>query len=155
MAFQKISEPAAFSPGSELWIIPDAQHSNWTQKLDWYLNFQLLRAERHHSALISEEFKELLKEQQLEPPTATDESQKPLMLASQHQLPVNQAVSVPYGGNLKEWVDAVAAVWTGLKRPPLRLFLPKGLTSAQVSGLWPPVKENIDIGFVADRGTPE
>jgi|GEM_PF-1442158 len=53
MAINLLSKSKAFSPGSDLWIIPELSYSAWSRKIDWYLNFQLGRAMNHKRSPIS------------------------------------------------------------------------------------------------------
>ncbi len=41
MNVQVLYKVGVFGPGSSLWIIPHLDHSPWSQRINWHLNFQI------------------------------------------------------------------------------------------------------------------
>jgi hypothetical protein len=152
MGLQNFNESTAFAPGSQLWILPDPRVSHWARKIDWYLNFQIARAERHLPPVLEPGLLQLLRDEQLDPPTTLSNTKAPLLLSSGHRLPAHQTVEISFTGDFSGWLAQAAGIWRDLGHPPLRLFLPQGTTSAQVEALWPGEKSQMDyISTVADN----
>jgi hypothetical protein len=155
MGIQSLSETMAFSPGSQLWIFPDPKVSHWARRMDWYLNFQLARAECHHPPVLEAGLLQLLREEELAPPTTMANSKAPLLISSHHRLPSAQTVEIPYANDFNDWLTAAAQIWRDLDKPTLRLFLPQGASPSQAEALWPEAKaKNRAITVVADSQVP-
>jgi hypothetical protein len=138
----------AFSNGRITWIVADLEHSKWSQRIDWYLNFQITRAEPHRPASFAPELQEIIEKWEFEAPAVRLSAVAPLMIASPELVPNHQTVVVPVKGAEAEWVLACHRVWVGLGRPPLRLFLPEGFKAPSVSSRWPKADEDADIELV-------
>ncbi|KYG64544.1 hypothetical protein [Bdellovibrio bacteriovorus] len=136
MALSVLSQASAFNPGSELWIVPDLEKSQWTARLDWYLNFQLCKASRHVSPSIPNYLQEVLSETELPKVQFAVKTSHPLMIASEELLPNKWVVIVPWQDNLGPWIAQVFEVWHKLKEPSLRLFLPPGQSAGKVQQEW-------------------
>ena len=151
MGLQNLTDNSAFSPGSDLWILPDPKVSHWARKIDWYLNFQFARAEHHLPPVLEPGLLSLLQEEKLAPPSISANLRAALMVSSGHRLPAIQTVEVPFDGNLGEWLTKVTSIWRDLSRPTLRLFLPRGITVTQAEALWPsPSSQTGGVSAVAD-----
>jgi hypothetical protein len=152
MGMQSLSDTMAFSPGADLWILPDPKTSHWARRIDWYLNFQLARAENHRQPVLETGLLQLLREEELAPPTTVSDNRKPLLVSSHHRLPAAQTVELPFGGDFSDWVTRAADIWRDLDKPPLRLFLPQGVSAGQAEAQWPESKaKNREVTVVADR----
>lgn len=150
MATSVLSQASALNPGSDLWIVPDFANSQWTAKLDWYLNFQICRASRHQSSPIPDYLNYVLEETELKKPAIPVEDQAPLMIATQQLLPNKWVVLIPWNGNLGEWVQQAFKVWQNLQQPSIRLFLPPGQSSGSLQHAWQAYSNWQDLTVVLD-----
>lgn len=134
--FQVLTKSAALTSGSDLWIVADQDHSLWTQHLDWYLNFQLVRARRHLSAHLGVQLVELQSRWEL--PTFSNEmtSSSPLMIASQNLLPNQLTVLIPFLKDLADWIVKSQSIWINLLCPNLRIFVPSRLSADEITKQW-------------------
>jgi hypothetical protein len=125
----------ALSTGSDLWIVADLDHSKWTSKIDWYLNFQIVKASRHESPELSGFLKEALEQTGLTAPQIKT-GNGPLLIQSEFLLPNKWVLVLPFEEDIKSWMSKVAEVWEGLQKPSLRIFLPTGQNSSPHSMAW-------------------
>lgn len=130
-----ISQASALNPGADLWIVPDLNHSKWTSKIDWYLNFQIVKATRRESPRISPFLNEVLENTGLSVPNFKTEL-APLLIQSQSLLPNKWVLVVDYTNDMQSWVTQIAKVWEDLQRPSLRIFLPSGQSASPLSESW-------------------
>ncbi|HWU43037.1 MAG TPA: hypothetical protein VN132_06345, partial [Bdellovibrio sp.] len=127
MAMNLVSPVSAFNPGADLWVVPHLEKSQWTARLDWYLNFQICRASRHKNAQTPLFVNEIIKEAELEKFYRPVSSKAPLMIASEQLLPNKWVVVLPWTEDADSWSKEIFRIWSGLKEPMLRVFLPPGL----------------------------
>ena len=152
MALQKLSDPMAFVSGAELWLLPDAKHSHWTRKIDWYLNFQAARALTQQAPTLDPGFLQLLQEEQLATPTTSANSEAPLMISTAHRLPARYVVQVLYHGKLKTWLKHVCLVWQQMDTPAARIFLPISETFNDCLEAWDQVEAgNVSVVMDSDQ----
>ena len=102
-----LSQASALNPGSDLWIVPDFPKSNWAQKLDWYLNFQIVKASRHAPPGLSDFLVQMIEKTELKIPSFELLSQAPLLIHSQPLLPNKWVAVVPYADNFKHWMKNI------------------------------------------------
>lgn len=136
MALSVLSQASALNPGSDLWIVPDLEKSQWTAKLDWYLNFQICKSSRHHTPSLPAFLKEVLVETELEKKSLKPNYNAPLMIASSELLPNKWVVILPWQGDLSKWTSEVFEIWQKLKEPSLRVFLPPGQSTGNLQLAW-------------------
>lgn len=136
MSSNVISQASAFNPGSDLWIVPDLEKSQWTARLDWYLNFQICKASRHSAPALPEYLKDVLAETGLRKKTFAATPVAPLMISSKELLPNKWVVVLPWEGDINPWTKHVVEIWKNLKMPSLRIFLPPGQNSGTFQGAW-------------------
>ena len=125
MSIKQLSYHTALTPGSDLWILSEKKYSFWTQKIDWYLNFQISR-KFPHITLSHEQIKKLTHEWELPHfKLDLDNEKRTLMIASENFLPNTKTVILPFSHQqLRSWVDKALRIWKNIKCPSLRLFLP-------------------------------
>jgi hypothetical protein len=133
---QVLSSVSALNPGADLWIVPEFDSSRWTQKLDWYLNFQILRNHRHSMPEVRNYTLYVQNQTGLEPYRAELPKTAPLMINSEAFFPNKWVVVVPVANEFRHWVEEVSKVWDGLKHPSLRVFLPTGLSASSFFEEW-------------------
>lgn len=131
-----LSSASAFNPGSDLWIVPDFASCHWAQKLDWYLNFQIVKSQRHLSPEIRNFTKLIQRDSGLEPYELSMPKDAPLMVTSDAFFPNKFVVVVPMTANFKIWVKEVSNIWENLKHPSLRIFLPTGQNAGSFNKEW-------------------
>lgn len=131
------NEEEALLPGAELWVVPDLNQSTWTQKIDWYLNFQILRSTQHRVAEPPPEMKSVIGDWELDPPKIELHKTSPLMIASAQLLPNHAVVVIPMSEQNQNWPESVHSVWAKLDKPSLRVFLPKSVTASNFVKAWP------------------
>ncbi|WII71215.1 hypothetical protein QJS83_12165 [Bdellovibrio sp. 22V] len=136
MAMSVLSQASALNPGSDLWIVPDLDKSQWTAKLDWYLNFQICKSTRHLSPSLPNYLRTVLAETELEKKSIDIKPSAPLMIATHELLPNKWVVLLPWDGNLKQWTTQVFEIWQKLKEPSLRVFLPPGQSTGNLQLAW-------------------
>lgn len=136
MSSSVLSQASAFNPGSDLWIVPDLEKSQWTAKLDWHLNFQICKSTRHLPKELPAYLKEVI--QQTELSLSTPEVDKdPLMISSSSLLPNKWVVIIPWQNDLNLWCEKLFKVWKDLNQPSLRIFLPPGQSAGLLQGALP------------------
>lgn len=136
MATTVLSQASALNPGSDLWIVPDLTKSQWTAKLDWYLNFQICKSSRHKTPVLPEFVNEVLTETELEKPQINSDQDAPLMIASQALLPNKWVIVVSWNDDITAWSLKTYEIWQKLKQPSLRIFLPPGQNAGNFESGW-------------------
>lgn len=136
MALSVLSQASALNPGSDLWIVPDLEKSQWTAKLDWYLNFQICKASRHVSAEIPSFVTEVVNETGLQKPVVPQAKVDALMIASGNLLPNKWVVVLPWNEDLSLWTSHIFEIWKKLQEPTLRVFLPPGQSTGSLQVVW-------------------
>lgn len=148
MAISVLSQASALNPGSDLWIVPDLEKSQWAAKLDWHLNFQICKSSRHVSKQLPAFLNDVLVETELDKkPLRTS---GPLMIASSELLPNKWVVIVPWNDNLAAWTSQIFEIWKNLKEPSLRVFLPPGQNAGNLPAEWQSNNNFQDFTVVLD-----
>lgn len=145
----------ALSPGVQLWMIPPLAHSEWSKRIDWYLGFQIRRAEPHQPAGFSKELHGLVESLEVDVPMMRLAKEAPLMIASEMLLPNHQTVVVPVGADdsaFAQWASACHRIWMGLGKPGTRIFLPNKMTKAQFLSKWPQKDAETSLELVVSPG---
>jgi hypothetical protein len=150
MAVNVLSQAGAFNPGSDLWVVPQLGKSQWTSKLDWYLNFQLCKSSRHNSASVPGFLNDVIKETELTKFYRPVAAAAPMMIASETLLPNKWVVVVPWNDNVSTWTESIFRVWSGLQQPTLRVFLPPGQSTGNFQQAWVKHHSNQDFTVVLD-----
>lgn len=140
-----------WSAGAELWILPDSQHSTWARKVDWYLNFQMMRAEPHVPRPMAAELA-ALEEKWVDEPWSLQKNLgqyelTPLLVAPSGRLPCRQTVMIRFSGrreDLSSWLAESLRVSRGFLCPVIRVFLPDGVSQTDACALWLSVSTNDD-----------
>jgi hypothetical protein len=147
MAHIVLSHSSAFNPSSDLWIVSEG--SKWAKKLDWYLNFQIVKSSRHTSREIGTELNQYLEAAGLDyAPNFTSASH--LLISSQHLLPNKWVLVLPDPSNWNAWVKDLHSTWLKINKPTLRVFLPAGKTAADFTPVWQSQSDYDDYTIVLD-----
>ncbi|MCB9026715.1 MAG: hypothetical protein H6625_10385 [Bdellovibrionaceae bacterium] len=147
---QSLFRTGALGPGSNLWVVPNGDSSEWSKKLDWYLNFQISKAMEHIPNKISPEFSKNLLDYEIQPLEFKQKSDL-LMISCGGRLPTKMLVIVPLRDNLKDWIDSIYQVWLNLLKPNLRIFLPNDFPINEFSIYWPDRNSITEITLVPSQ----
>lgn len=123
--------------GADLWLMADPVTSAWTRNIDWYLNWQIMRAECRQAPRPAPELLRIEEEWGCEHPSVATEATAPLMIASSRLLPNRQTVVIPFSGDIDAWVKACVRVWQEMKLPTTRVFLPEAISIDAFQKSWP------------------
>ncbi|MGE0633038.1 MAG: hypothetical protein AB7O96_11555 [Pseudobdellovibrionaceae bacterium] len=145
-----LSKPNAFNPGADLWVIPDARSSLWIKKIDWYLNFQLMKVTPLSPQPLSTSLLKVLRETELEFASTSVSESSPLLVGSSNFFPNKWTVQLMYHQSLEDWCEKIAKTWKGLGHPSLRIFLPTQVKSEEFSKIWAQETKNTDFSVVLD-----
>jgi hypothetical protein len=118
------------SPGFDLWVLPDRDHSDWCVGLDWYLQFQVSRIWARAPQNVPTQLLETARQAEIDPlPQVDDHNVKtqPTLIFSASLLPNQKTLHLPYHNNVKDWLRELESVWLNLKEPSVRVFLPRGV----------------------------
>lgn len=149
MAIQNFNRAQAFGPGSDLWIIPNHESTDLLRKIDWYLNFQLSRAQNHKTQPLAPQIKSIIAENGLPEfsPLQEETFALPIMVASENGFPSKKIIEIPFPVRDNErtkprekhklWLKSIYRIWNDLDKPTLRVFLPSEMTPEQFRSEWP------------------
>jgi len=121
-----LSLASCYNPGADLWILPERKSSTLTQKLDWYLNFQISRAAKHETQELPERVTQILSKTGLPHLDFIETKKESLLIPSSQLLPNRWVVVIRGSDDFESWVELAFKRWTELRQPSLRLFLPAG-----------------------------
>ena len=150
MGLKVLYKSGALGAGADIWVLPSFNKTTWARNIDWYLNFQLSKAQICQPKPIDAELKNLIKDGPLEdmpswPPHPLAHSEAPLLVASSQLLPNRAVIQLPLE-NGKKWTTRVYKIWKQLDKPSLRLFLPRTLSERDFEFYWP---EPVQIESIA------
>ena len=145
-----LTQNSSTNIGADLWIIPELEKSHSASKLDWYLNFQLTRSTAKVSKSLSEDLVLLLRKCGLPESHYNQDTRGKLLINSSQLLPNRWVVQLENSADLHSWCDQIGEIWTGLRKPTLRVFLPTGLTSGEFLSAWKQSQSFDDFSLVVD-----
>lgn len=146
-----LSHASALNPGNNLWFIPDRSHSQWTGKLDWYLNLIISRNESSSPQPILDPLNKILTATELPMSRSPIKNNAPIMYSSGRLLPNKWVILLPYTEDLNVWAQNLNQIWTGLEHVPFRVFLPKTVQSNQFQEIWEKYSDFTDYSCVLDK----
>lgn len=136
MAIHHLTHQEALRLGADVWFLTYPQESKWAQRLDWNLDFQLVRAWAHGRKAIPTELLQVANETEFEIEPLEIQAGAPLMVASHKLLPNRMTVVVPWTGDAKVWAVACEKIWRNLGAPRARVFLPENCPAQTFDKLW-------------------
>lgn len=144
MGVTSLPSTQALTPGADLWVIGTSTESAWALKLDWSLNFQVLRASTHQKPVLPPDLSEVLNETGLErveaPVTKSD-----LLIAADMNLPCRWVLS------LDTWdLASLKKTSQGLGDPALRVFLPRAIDTEKFVRQWTETMGERDFQLVVE-----
>lgn len=145
---EKVSLANSFLPGADLWVSSDLHHGRLTERLDWYLNFQVTKAGHHKTAQISENLQNVLEQCGLQKFDFAGDDEQSLLIASQGHLPNRWVLIVPYS---ETWAARIHQAWKSLGSPSTRIFLPTKMSMDQFEKQWRKVSDFNDLTLVTEQ----
>ena len=114
------------------------------------MNFQITRSSLHQAPDLSSELKQILQNCRLPIANYKGEAEEKLMFDSSNLLPNRWLVMVSDCSNFQEWTEQISHIWTNLRKPSLRVFLPTGLSSGDFQKIWKETQSFDDFSVVVD-----
>ena len=150
MAVQTISQTNSYNPGADLWVLAPLDESGSTQRLDWYLNFQIAKATFHQQKKLSEDLDFFIRECELQRYDYFPQGSEGLLISASHLLPVRWTLIQPVLDPFANWVEKIHFFWKSLQQPDLRVFLPKNKSISDFSTHWTQLSSSENYGLVLD-----
>lgn len=140
----------AFSTGADLWVAPERKNSKLTQRLDWYLNFQVSKAAKHETQSLPQKIEELLLKCELPNLDFKEADRDGLLIPSAHLLPNRWVLVLRGSDEFETWVQNIFLNWMQLSNPSLRVFLPAGKSEDDFHKAWKKISDFRDVSLVKD-----
>jgi hypothetical protein len=146
-----ISPVDSFLPGADLWVAPERKSSGLTQRLDWYLNFQISKAAKHQGRELPQRVEELLIKCGLPHLDFAENDRDGLLVPSSHLLPNRWVLVLRGSDQFEAWVQNIFLKWNQLQKPSLRVFLPSGKSLEEFRRAWGKVSDFENFTVVLDH----
>lgn len=118
----------ALTAGADLWVIEPPENGGWPLRIDWLLNFQGLRSDKHQPPQINSELFEILQATGLENNRKFTALDTPLLIGSDQHVPCRYVVVFR-----NHWaISKLAELARLLKINTLRLFPTKSQNADQI-----------------------
>lgn len=138
-----------FSP-TDLWIVPPPNHSAWFSRLDWYLNWQMIKGTSHRSMPPAAELFRLLHENGMEMDVMPSNENAPLLISARGLTPASQCLVLPMRGDLKEWIEEAKDIAVKLQCESAQVFLPAGADEEKAEKIWAKLEGKCAAQFTTD-----
>lgn len=149
MQIKHLTREEALIDGARLWLLPTFRFSEWTRRLDWPLNLQILKSIHRKPVELSPHLKEILQENELEETVVPRGG--PLMIATDQLLPSEWTVILE-SDNWDNWRETALKVWKDMGEPPARFFLPSFARWDKVKNQWPKWADHARVQIVDSQG---
>lgn len=155
MGLTTLGQSGAMNTGAQIWVVPNLDNSWWARKIDWYLGFQIARAQTHRPATYSAELRDILTNWEVPSPNCVLPGPvSPLLIACEESLPARQLVMLPFAPgherSHEEWFQDIQTHLARLRAQRVRIFLPTNLPVEQALTLCDSQAMDFDISFVAE-----
>ncbi len=130
----------SLTSGSTLWVLPQPDVSRWSVKMDWYMGGLITNAEQRKPQTISSSLSKILIDEDITLPINHTNKNAPLLIMSEFLLPNKKTLILDYNGSVKDWTTALVKVWSQLKSPTIRVFLPSTVKAAHFLEQLPDMK---------------
>lgn len=145
-----LSQTNSLNAGADLWVTPDFTESRFAPRLDWYMNFQISHAMNHQKNPLSDTLTSILKQTQLPGIEFVEDNESGILFSTENVLPNRWVLLLPKSQPLNNWCERISAKWEGLRRPGLRVFLPKDIAATTFEKAWSRVQRFDDLSLVLD-----
>jgi hypothetical protein len=157
-----LSQSTALLSGSDLWVLPQYEESSWTGKIDWILNFIILKNIRHQRSKILPQMREFIQETQFPASEIKSDSYNSnmLLVVSEKLVPNRWVIHCPMladSGDKNEaklWIKQILSAAKSLHAPSVRVFIPKSIPSVELMPLFDQelklLKYPVEMTFVQD-----
>ena len=149
MSLTILTQASSLNPGADLWVIPALPVSRSAQKIDWHLNLQLSKSTLHQTKSLDNKLKSILNKCEL-PESRFTQSPDRLLVSTALLLPNRWVLQLSGSSEFPKWCGSIAEVWTSLRKPTLRVFLPTGLSAASFQKSWKEKYSFDDFSVVVD-----
>lgn len=150
MPITALSLASSYNPGADLWILPERKNCGLTQRLDWYLNFQISRAAKHATQALPERVSNILAKTGLPHLDFIETKRECLLIPSSNLLPNRWVVVIRGSDDFETWVEVAFKRWTEMRKPSLRLFLPTGKDLTDFQKAWRKYSDYNDFNVILD-----
>lgn len=150
MAVSVLSKASRLNSGSDLWVVPPVELSQQTLEIDWYLNFQITQSLLRTQPKWAESLKEIVQQSEAHWSMGEVPSSGKLMISAENTLPCRWVVRIDMSKDLHLWTKDLYDIWTSLKNPSLRLFLPPQVTTQKWLTEWKKFSSFEDVSVVLD-----
>ena len=150
-----LTQAGALHSGHDLWVLPQYGNSFWTAKIDWMINFQILKNLRFQKQQALPELDKILENNQIDrlPFTYGNE----LLLIGTSLILPNKWILFNSGNTISDdkfdihgWIKQTHQTWSALKNPTLLFFVPHSVTSTKLAQAWDKLEPLFDISTVQD-----
>ncbi|MCB0422334.1 MAG: hypothetical protein KDD61_15150 [Bdellovibrionales bacterium] len=156
MGTKTLFQSGALGAGAALWVIPEVHHCRWAQKIDWYLNLQLIRSEHHKRLTPNNELIRIVLDNDWQWEDIATPDDAPLLVASQKHLPCQQVIRIPLKKSMLEWTESIIKIWDQLERPTLRVFLADSQRNEEFLSSWSTLYQGpMEVTLVPPLDSPE
>lgn len=145
-----LSQAGSLNPGSDLWVVPERKNCQATQKIDWYLNFQISKASKHQARPLSQKVTDILEKCELPQHSFEENEDNSLLIASHLALPNRWVLVIKGSDQFEDWVASIAQKHKHLNSPSTRIFLPNGKTLEEFQKTWSKSSQEKDLSVVID-----
>ncbi len=135
-------------PGDDVWIV-SAEDKETMDRLDWLFNFQLSRANKHKTPIVSPRLQNILDKCALkefsfiENTSSLETEPSPLLISISQFVPALWLV-VLNKKDLTLWSQQILHIWQKLNLKKTRLFLPAETSSSEFQQIWSQVCKNLN-----------
>lgn len=153
MNIQNLSQAEAFSSGGDLWVCPQTQLASWSTMLNWYLNFQITRAEIHTPQSLSPVFEDLKNQFEFDFQPYQFKDDENVLIASEFLVPVKYVLIAPLSETTKveAWVKEILQKIENMKVIHIRFFLPIGADTENLQKELAQIDSPLQITLVQGR----
>jgi hypothetical protein len=149
---QTLFKNGALGPGAMLWVLPSGDESDWKIQIDWYLNFQISKAQKYKFSEPDPEFSKFLDNYEII--VKRSKTGENIFIACENLLPCQMLTLIPIENNsLELWIQKVCETWIQLQRPSFRIFLPNNFPVIRFYEMWPEKSLNIDLTLVPSKSS--
>jgi hypothetical protein len=139
----------SFQSGAELWITPHPTQSSWTAKIDWLINFQILKAKQLKPQMMSPELKQIQQLCQIHAPEQQPTPERFLFPVGDH-LPTQWLAVMPYTETEQNFLAETLSILKSFQAKTVRIFLPKSIKLDLAKKFFEQKKSSVEIQWIPE-----